>query len=101
MVFTDGKQTKTKGPFTELNIASAGLKKRGVAIYAMGIGKNVERDELEDIASANKNVFIAKSFKALEGVADILKESLCKGMPVMIGSVHFCMFSCLFIYCFL
>ena len=84
MVFTDGKQTRNKGPFTELSIASSGLKQRGVAIYAMGIGKTVGRDELEDIASAKKNVFIAKSFKALEGVADTLKESLCKGSPNMI-----------------
>jgi len=79
MVFTDGQQTKNKGPFTELQIASRDLKQKGVAVYAMGIGKNVERKELKDIASNNDNVFIATSFEALEGFAETLKATLCKG----------------------
>lgn len=79
MVFTDGKQTRKRGNFTELFIASRGLKAKGVILYAMGIGYTWDQAELEEIASDPDKVVSASSFEVLHEIAEKLKESLCRG----------------------
>ncbi|XP_048581312.1 uncharacterized protein LOC5512067 isoform X7 [Nematostella vectensis] len=78
MVFTDGKQTRKRGNFTELFIASRGLKAKGVILYAMGIGYTWDQAELEEIASDPDKVVSASSFEVLHEIAEKLKESLCR-----------------------
>lgn len=79
MVITDGKQTRTNTS-TELSVASSGIKKKGVTVFALGIGKIVEQSELEEIASSSDYVFSVSSFEDVKTLADDLRKSLCKGV---------------------
>ena len=80
LVITDGKQTRDRDPITPLMEASQGMKDKGITVYALGVGKNVDRTELQKIASSEETLFTAESFKALGIVAQKIKDSLCKGM---------------------
>ena len=76
IVITDGKQTTSK-PYTELSVASQGVKNKGVAVYAVGVGKGADVAELKEIASSQENVFISASFKELQPVAVEIRKKLC------------------------
>ena len=76
IVITDGKQT-TSNRFTELSVASQGVKNKGVAVYAVGVGKGADAEELREIASSQENVFISASFKELQPVALEIRKKLC------------------------
>ena len=78
IVITDGKQTKT-GVFTSLDVASAGIKNKGVTVYAIGIGNGVDRNELEEIASSPEYVFTSSSFRALQTIAPQIRRGICEG----------------------
>ena len=79
-VITDGQQTTDKGPYIPLDAATEGLKSQGITIYSMGIGKQVNVAELAALASGYENVFLAKSFKALEGEVEGIKQEICEGI---------------------
>ena len=76
IVITDGKQTTSK-PYTELSVASQGVKSKGIAVYAVGVGKGADAAELREIASSQENVFIAASFKELQSIAVEIRKNLC------------------------
>jgi len=76
IVITDGKQTTSK-PYTELPVASQGVKSKGIAVYAVGVGKGADAAELREIASSQENVFIAASFKELQSIAVEIRKKLC------------------------
>ena len=78
VVITDGEQTTTKA-FTELTVASQGVKNKGVAVYAVGVGKGANQAELNEIASAQQNVFVSASFKELQNLAVQIRRRLCNG----------------------
>uniref|UniRef100_A0AAR2J600 VWFA domain-containing protein n=1 Tax=Pygocentrus nattereri TaxID=42514 RepID=A0AAR2J600_PYGNA len=67
VVITDGK-SNDKDP---LDTVISQAKKRGITRFAIGVGHQYSRDELEEIASSNDFVFTTASFSAL---ANILKE---------------------------
>ena len=48
-------------------------------VFSLGIGRNVDRTQLNDIASSNNNVFTAASFAELEPVAKTIVQSSCPG----------------------
>ena len=75
-MITDGKQTTAK-PYTELSVASQGVKNKGVAVYAVGVGKGADAAELREMASSQENVFISASFKELQPIAVELRKRLC------------------------
>ena len=76
IVITDGKQTTSK-PYTELAVASQGVKNKGVAVYAVGVGKGADAAELRQIASSQENVYISESFKELQSLAGTIRTRLC------------------------
>jgi len=76
IVITDGKQTTSKA-YTELSVASQGVKNKGVAVYAVGVGKGADAAELREIASSQENVLISTSFKELQPIAVELRKRLC------------------------
>ena len=78
IVITDGKQTKSR-PYTELTVASQGVKDKGIAVYAVGVGKGVDASELQQIASSQENVYTASSFKEVHTLAPQLRGNLCDG----------------------
>ena len=48
-------------------------------MFSLGIGRNVDRTQLNDIASSNNNVFTAASFAELAPVAKTIVQSSCPG----------------------
>lgn len=78
IVITDGAQTKTKA-FTELTVASQGVKKKGVVVYAIGVGKGANEPELREIASNQDHVYVSGSFKELQALAVRIRGRLCNG----------------------
>ena len=83
IVITDGQQTTDRGRYTELSVASLPLKNKDVIVYSLGIGKNVDATQLNDIASSSKNVFTATSFGELTPVAETIVQSSCPGRFTM------------------
>ena len=79
VVITAGKQTASK-PYTELSVASQGVKNKDVAVYAVGVGKGADAAELREIASNQENVFISASFKELQTLAVEIRKRLCEGL---------------------
>ena len=61
---TDGKQTR-KYNFIEPRVASMPLKKAGVNIKAIGIGRSVDRKELETITGNTEAVYLIRYFNQL------------------------------------
>ena len=77
-VLTDGEQTKT-GDELSLEGVSDRLKKKGVRVISIGIGKRVDKSQLTVIASSEKDVVIAESFDGLVSKVEPLFQSACKG----------------------
>ena len=74
-MITDGEQTE-KGGFTPLNVASQGLKDKGVAVYSLGIGRRTRVEQLQQMASSDDFVFNATGFDELgEVIVPIVKKS--------------------------
>ena len=76
-VITTGKQTTEEGPFTPLDEASARLQKKGAAVFVLGIGKDVDPSELDQIASGPDNVFTMDSSDELDEKSDEVKRGIC------------------------
>ena len=77
-VLTDGEQTRN-GNELSLKVVSDRLKKKGVRIISIGIGKRVDKSQLTVIASSEKDVVIAESFDGLVSEVEPLFQSACKG----------------------
>ena len=87
MVITDGKQTRDRGEYTPLTQAAQGIKQKGVTVYALGVGKGVERSDLQAIATSQETVFTAATFAALGGIVENIRKGVCKGTVVAIAVV--------------
>ena len=48
-------------------------------VFSLGIGRNIDRTQLNDIASSNDNVFTAASFAELAPVAETIVQNSCPG----------------------
>lgn len=84
VVITDGRQT-TEGGYTRLSVASQGLKSKGVTVFVVGVGKNVDQGELRDMASGPSNVFTAASFTHLQELSPRITTTLCESMRTFTG----------------
>ena len=76
-MITTGKQTRDEGLSTPLDVASSRLQSKGAAVFVLGIGKDVDPSELNQIASGPKNVFTVDLFEDLDDKADELKRGIC------------------------
>ena len=56
-MITASTQSSYPDRYTPLATASQGLKDRGVQVYVLGVGPNVDDQELNDIASRPQNVY--------------------------------------------
>ena len=77
LVITAGKQTTDQGAYTPLDEASTRLQSKGSAVFVLGIGKNVDPSELNQIAAGPKNVFTVDSFEDLVEKAKEIKRGIC------------------------
>ncbi len=78
-VLTDGEQTATAGAIP-LDRASGWLKSAGVRLIAIGVGRNVNEQELKTIASSDDDVIITDSFDGLLAQVDPLTKAACEGI---------------------
>ena len=77
LVITTGKQTTNQGVYMPLDLASFLLQSKGAAVFVLGIGKDVDNSELNDIASSPGNVFTVDSFQDLDKKANEIKRGIC------------------------
>lgn len=81
LVITDGEQSKKDDSKLSVNqiLAQAAqpLKDKGVRVIALGIGKKVNMENLETIASDKRLVFKASSFHSLLRIVTSLKKGTC------------------------
>lgn len=77
LVITTGKQTTNQGVYMPLDIASFSLQSKGASVFVLGIGKDVDNSELNDIASSLGNVFTVDSFQDLDEKANEIKRGIC------------------------
>jgi collagen type VI alpha len=82
IVVTDGQSNDPRETATE----ARALREAGAHVFAVGVGRNAAREELEVIASepTSSFVFMVESFKGLEKIGGLLAERTCEGM------VHAC-----------
>jgi len=73
LVITDGEATDAAA----IPAAVAKWMKRGVKIYAIGIGGNVSRRGLEQITKDPSKVLRAKKFEEVKGTLSKMIKSLC------------------------
>lgn len=78
----DGKQTTNLGPYTPLEALSLRLQKKRASVFALGIGDNIDKSELEKIASSPDNVFTVKSFDDLESKVQQIRNGFCIGIAL-------------------
>lgn len=74
-MITDGHSThkdKTQEEATK-------LKEQDVEIYSIGVGDEVDNEELTEMAS-NKNIFRVDTFTALQHLRPLLLRQVCEGI---------------------
>ena len=79
-ILTDGKQTKVQEA-TPLNEAVKPLKNAGVRVYAVGIGSNVDGEELRSMVDNDRDVLRVDDFKELVFKAQEIAGQTCKPVP--------------------
>ena len=91
---TDGVQTVPKGSSkTSLQIlrnASAPLKKKGIEIITLGIGKGIILEDLVEIATDDTGVFLAEDFSALDEIVTDVREGKCPGRRLFSTRLYVC-----------
>ena len=60
------------------NVRSSLLRRRGVKIFCLGIGKRYNMGQLLQMAGSRRNVFTA-DFRNLGSVVRAIKQKACKG----------------------
>ena len=75
VVMTDGISKNT----TITAMEAKSLKDNGVHIIVVGVGLNLARKELINIASSPQDVITATSFRALKKIVAVAKEKVCGG----------------------
>jgi len=79
VVIMHGKQTTTRGPVVKLDVASQPLKDKSVQIWAVGVGKETDPQELLALASDPTRVFSASSFDNLFNIVEDMVARMCNG----------------------
>lgn len=75
LVMTDGKSNEAP----ELTIPTAdGIKKRGINIISLGIGKEIDREELIGISSSPNDVYTLENFDKFGLIIETLTKTACQ-----------------------
>lgn len=77
IVITDGKS----GNREETKIEAKVLREAGISVFAVGVGKRVDVEELHLIASepSRDHVFHVENYEALHKIKELLAAKTCKG----------------------
>lgn len=77
-LLTDGEQTQTPGAIP-IDRTARFLKDDGVRLITIGVGSNVNKNELRTIASSDKDVITADTFDDLLAQVEPLTKRACEG----------------------
>ena len=72
IVMTDGRSSD------RVRSRAKALHRSGINTFAIGIGKNYNMRQLIQIASSNRNVYVAR-FRNLPNIVRVIKSKACKG----------------------
>ena len=72
IVMTDGKSRD------RLSRPARRLKRQGIVIYSLGVGKRYNFKQLRQMASSKRNVYTS-GFRSLQSLVRVIKEKACKG----------------------
>ncbi|XP_038152196.1 collagen alpha-1(XXI) chain [Cyprinodon tularosa] len=74
VVLTDGKSQD------EVLKAAEAARKKGVILFAIGVGPETEQDELRDIANkpSSTYVFSVEDYKAISRIIQVIRQKLCE-----------------------
>lgn len=78
IVITDGS---SENPAETINQARM-AKDEGIRIMAVGIGNNVFKEELQQIATNERKFYTAPNFAALRGIESDIRNMVCRGKHV-------------------
>ena len=78
IVLTDGRQTQDPDSVPLLR-ASQPLRDQGVKTYAIGVGHDIDKDELRALVDEPSDVFYVGSFGELIRQSQTIAEEACKG----------------------
>lgn len=83
VVLTDGKSQD------EVLKAAEAARKRGVILFAIGVGPETEEAELRDIANkpSSTYVFSVEDYKAISRIIQVIRQKLCEGKPLLVSWV--------------
>lgn len=81
VVLTDGKSQD------EVLKAAEAARKKGVILFAIGVGSETEEAELRDIANKpfSKYVFSVEDYKAISRIIQVIRQKLCEGEKLLIN----------------
>ena len=87
IVFTDGQ---SNNPTLTAQAAQSVHASTGIIVYSIGIGNNVDENELNTIASSSSNVFLISSFSAGDFAALLLplRTTACTSKSVVLCIVR-------------
>lgn len=81
VVLTDGKSQD------EVLKAAEAARKKGVILFAIGVGPETEQDELRDIANkpSSTYVFSVEDYKAISRIIQVIRQKLCEGKKLLVS----------------
>lgn len=84
VVLTDGKSQD------EVLKAAEAARKKGVILFAIGVGSETEAAELNDIANSpfSTYVFSVEDYKAISRIIQVIRQKLCEGKQLLIPTVE-------------
>lgn len=80
VVLTDGKSQD------EVLKAAEAARKKGVILFAIGVGSQTEEAELKEIANKpfSTYVFSVEDYKAISKIIQVIRQKLCEGKQLLI-----------------
>lgn len=77
VVLTDGKSQD------EVLAAAEAARKKGIILFAIGVGSETEEAELRAIANkpSSAYVFSVEDYKAITKIREVIRQKLCEGKP--------------------
>lgn len=81
VVLTDGKSQD------EVLKAAEAARKKGVILFAIGVGSETEEAELRDIANkpSSTYIFSVEDYKAISRIIQVIRQKLCEGKQLLVN----------------
>lgn len=85
VIVTDGRSTRPRETIAEAELA----KREGIVVIAVGVGTEIFRDELRQIATNERKLFEVSDFAALQRIIIAIRDLICQGKLINCTNVQF------------